>query len=59
MLSMILDANPQMVNSTASNNQSILMATLEKNKLELAKILIEKGANLNQALSDSRNFILT
>lgn len=33
MLSMILEANPQMVNSTASNNQSILMATLEKNKL--------------------------
>ena len=40
------------MNSTANLNTSILVAALEKNKPEIVKLLIERGADPNQATSD-------
>lgn len=54
-LSLILDEYPQLVNSTASNNRNLLMAAIEKYKPDLVKVLLERGADPNQPLGDSRN----
>jgi ankyrin repeat protein len=55
MMTIILDCHPSLANSTASNNKSLLIAAVEKCKPELVKVLLEKGANPNQSLSDTRN----
>lgn len=52
IMTVLLDKHPELRDSTASLNISILMSALEKNKLELVKLLLERGADPNQASSD-------
>ena len=56
MMKLILDKHPSLVNSTASNNKSVLMAAIEKTKTDIVKLLLERGANPNQPLADSRKY---
>jgi ankyrin repeat protein len=55
IMTVLLDRYPKLMNSTANLNTSILVAALEKNKPEIVKLLIERGADPNQATSDKGN----
>jgi ankyrin repeat protein len=55
MLNMILDITPHLVNSQASNKKSILFSAVEMGKTELVKILLERGANPNDCIADTKD----